>query len=258
MKDKIIKSENSEQVIDQIRVAPGLSFFKNKLLKKYGLREYYDINKPCIFNGVYTMDDYLSVIKHKGHKTIVWCGSDAQALNKTLLEKAGNVRHIAKSKFVSNTLTKKGIEHILLPITPTTPVKNYKKKGENIYFYKGIDRNKYGGVLVDEIKKRTNYNIIEASHNTFKPDELEKVYESCFIGLRLTKHEGLPNTVLEMGLMGRKCLHNGNTPNSLNYESVDDIIKHIDNEYSKRNENSEKVVDDVYDFLNIDKEWLKV
>ena len=258
MKDKIIESENSEQVIDQIRVAPGLSFFKNKLLKKYGLREYYDINKPCIFNGVYTMDDYLSVIKHKGHKTIVWCGSDAQALNKSLIDKAGNIRHIAKSKFVSNTLTKKGIKHILLPITPTTPVKNYKKKGENIYFYKGIDRNKYGGVLVDEIKKRTNYNIIEASHNTFKPDELEKVYESCFIGLRLTKHDGLPNTVLEMGLMGRKCLHNGNTPNSLNYESVDDIIKHIDNEFSKRNENSEKVVDDVYDFLNIDKEWLKI
>ena len=117
---------------------------------------------------------------------------------------------------------------------------------------------RYSKMLVDEIKKRTNYNIIETNSKTYNVIELEKIYESCFIGLRLTKHDGLPNTVLEMGLMGRKCLHNGNTPNSLNYESVDDIIKHIDAEYSKRHENSENVVDDVYDFLNIGEEWLKV
>ena len=54
------------------------------------------------------------------------------------------------------------------------------------------------------------------------------------MGLRLTNIDGLPNTVLEMGLMGRHCIHNGNTPNSLNYKSVEDIINHINNEYNNR------------------------
>lgn len=246
-------------MINQMCVSPNVIFFKDKLLKKYGLKDYSDVNSPCVFNGLYTPNDYMKLINHKSDKTIVWCGTDATLLNKNLLKKAGEVRHIAKSKFISETLTKNNIPHILLPITPTTPVKNYKgKKGENIYFYKGNDRDRYGGRLVDEIKKHTKYNIIEANHKTYNPNDLEKIYESCFIGLRLTKHDGLPNTVLEMGLMGRNCVHNGNTPNSLNYSGVDDIIKHINNEYAKRDENSEKVVDGVYDFLNIDNEWLKI
>ena len=250
---------NGVKRIEQMRVAPGLKFFKEKLLKKYSLKDYVDVNKPCIFNGLYTTQDYMSLINHKSHKTVVWCGSDAQHMNKNLIDRAGKIRHIAKSKFISETLTKQGIPHIVLPITPTSSIKNYKeKKGENIYFYRGENRVKYGGDLVDVIKKRTNYNIIEADSKTFKKDELNSVYESSFIGLRLTKHDGLPNTVLELGLMGRNCIHNGNTPNSLNYKTVDDIITHIDNEFKNRNENSESVVDDVYNFLNINSNWLDV
>ena len=100
------------------------------------------------------MQDYMSLINHKSHKTVVWCGSDAQYLNKDLIQQAGKIRHIAKSKFISETLDKHNIPHILLPVTPTSPVKNYlPKKGENIYFYHGEDRKKYGGDLVDIIKK---------------------------------------------------------------------------------------------------------
>jgi hypothetical protein len=250
---------NGVTTIEQMRVAPGLSFFKEKLLKKYGLKDYTDVNKACVFNGLYTMQDYMSLINHKSHKTVVWCGSDAQHMNKNLIKQAGKIRHIAKSKFISETLTKQGIPHIVLPITPTSPVKNYKeKKGENIYFYRGENRKKYGGDLVDIIKERTNYNIIEADSKTFNEGELNSVYESCFMGLRLTKHDGLPNTVLELGLMGRNCVHNGNTPNSLNYGTVEDIISHIDNEYNKKNDNSEGVVDDVYNFLDINSDWLNV
>jgi len=255
MEEKI----NTPTTIEQMRVAPGLSFFKEKLLKKYGLKDYSDINKPCIFNGLYTMQDYMSLINHKSHKTVVWCGSDAQYLNKDLIQQAGKIRHIAKSKFISETLNKHNIPHILLPVTPTSPVKNYlPEKGENIYFYHGEDRKKYGGDLVDIIKEKTDYNIIEASSGTYSESELQDVYKSCFMGLRLTKHDGLPNTVLEMGLMGRHCVHNGNTPNSLNYKSVEDIINHIENEYNNRNKNSENIVDEVYDFLNINSNWLDV
>ena len=250
---------NNPVTIEQMRVAPGLNFFKEKLLKKYKLKEYKDINKPCIFNGMYTIQDYHALINHKSHKTIVWCGSDAQFLNKELISRAGKIRHIAKSKFISETLDKQDIPHILLPITPTIANKNYKeKKGKNIYFYSGEDRVKYGGDLVDIIKEKTNYNIIEANAKTFNEKELEKIYEDCFMGLRLTKHDGLPNTVLELGLMGRHCVHNGNTPNSLNYTTVEDIITHIDNEYNKRNVSSENIVNNVYDFLKINNDWLDV
>lgn len=248
-------------MIEQLCISNSVIFFKEKLLKKYNLKEYTNKNKPCIFNGLYNQQDYIKLIQHNSHKTVVWCGTDATMINKNfknLLSRAGEIRHIAKSKFVSETLSKHGIKHILLPITPTIPIKNYKPKGENIYFYSGNNKKKYGGDFVDQIKKITKYKIIETNKNTYKSKELEKIYESCFLGLRLTKHDGLPNTVLEMGLMGRNCIHNGNTPNSIGYKTLDDIIEIIDSEYEKRNENSEKIVDDVYDFLNISDEWLKI
>ena len=112
--------------------------------------------------------------------------------------------------------------------------------------------------FVDIIKKRTKHKIIEANHTTYKPDQLDEIYKSCFLGLRLTKHDGLPNTVLELGLMGRNCIHNGNIPNCLNYNTVEDIIQIINEEYKKREIKSKNIVDDVYDFLNIDNNWLKV
>lgn len=246
--------------IKQMYVSQAVSFFKQKLLEKYNLISYRDRKKPVIFNGLYTPSDYHKLIKHKSHKTVIWCGTDAMRIKKHhhLLKKAGTVRHIAKSTFISKTLDKYNIKHIILPITPSSLSKNYKEKGECIYSYTGNNRLFYGGNLIDQIKGKVKYKIIEAARSTFTSDKVYEIYEKCFMGLRLTKHDGLPNTVLEMGLMGRSCVHNGNIPNALPYTNLQSIIDHINDEYKRRHENSEDLVDKVYEFLNIGEEWLNI
>ena len=67
---------------------------------------------------------------------------------------------------------------------------------------------------------------------------MPQLYSRCFIGLRLTKHDGNANMVQEMEAMNIPVIHNS-SDYGLKWNSVDDIISHI-----KKNK--------FYDFYNDD------
>ena len=247
--------------VKQIRVSGSVAPFREKMMSKYNLLEYNDKNSPAVFFGLYNDTDYTAAESHKSHIIVVWCGTDALKLEKfkDRVKKLKNVVHIAMSEFISNTLNKYGIKHKILPITPTKLIKNRKDRGNKVYFYTSkTDRLKYGGDLLEEVKKRIPFEVVEGYHGKFNKEELEKVYEDTFIGLRLTKHDGLPNTVVELGLMGRKCVYNGNLTNSLPYKNIDDIVNHIFFEYKNRMNDNTDIVDNIYDELTIDDSWLNL
>lgn len=228
------------------------------MIEKYDLNPYKYDDIPTIFFGLYNIMDYKEFELHRGKAIIIWCGTDVLKIEKfkEFIPKIKTVTNIAISKFISDDLKKLNIRHKLIPITPTKNIKNLKPKGENIFFYGGLDNKFYGGDIVERIKNKIPYKIIIAKHNTYTKEELELIYESCFLGLRLTKHDGLPNTVCELGLMGRMCLYNGDLPNSISYINDDDIIQKIKLEYQNRNKDNTEIVDKMYDFLNIDNNWL--
>jgi len=240
----------------------SLSFFKEKLIKKYNLHEYVNVYKPVIFFGMYNNRDFLRAKNHKSHATIVWCGSDSLIYlpkNYKNIKALNNTRHIAMSEFISNDLKQFDIEHIVIPVTPTIPIKNRKNRGENIYAYVDKQRTKkYGFNLMAEIQEKSKKNIIIADATTYRKKELDEVYESCFLGLRLTKHDGLPNTVLELGLMGRNCIYNGQLPNAIPYTNLDDIVSTIQKEYDQRHMENQFIVDATFNYLNIGDKWLFV
>ena len=74
----------------------------------------------------------------------------------------------------------------------------------------------------------------------------------------MTQHDGVPTTGYELGLMGRRIIHNGNQPNCLNYKNVDDIVKHINNEYEHRNEDNSMIANKMRKFLDVGDFWLYV
>ena len=264
-KDRVAKgilyrnfNEDKRERIKQIRVSSGVKFFAEKLKKKYNLQDYTNINEPVIFNGMYSERDYIDAVNHKGHLTIVWCGSDALNLKKyqKYLPQLLKARHIAKSEFISEDLKKLNIPHIILPITPTEIIKNIQPRGDKIYIYSTTSKNNYGYNMLGEIKEKTGLEIIETTYNKYTPEELKEVYKQCFIGLRLTKHDGLPNTVVELGLMGRRSIYNGKLPSAIPYKDVDDIVRIIKNEYKNRHINNSLIVEEMYNYLNIDESWL--
>tara|TARA_B100001093_G_scaffold520232_1_gene613835 strand:- start:12055 stop:13989 length:1935 start_codon:yes stop_codon:yes gene_type:complete len=243
--------------IKQIKISKNVSFFSDKIKEKYKLNDYTNIYEPVLFFGLYNINDYNAIYNHKGPIVILWTGTDSLYINEkielkkhaTRISKIG--RHIAISESVQKRLKNVGIYSEFIPITPTKIIKNTHPKGDFVYFYgKG---SKYGEELIPEIEKRISYKIIKTKPNSFSSEELEKIYKKCFIGLRLTPEDGLSNTVIELGLMGRKVIYNCNSlPNSIKYSNIDDIVKLINDEYKKKDNNNdiELIANNMVNYFN--------
>ena len=245
-------------------VSRGVRFFKKKFLLKYNLSNYSDKaddREPLVMFGLYYPEDYSLYRRYKGEVIVVWCGNDARSkLNRrtAALVKSRTARHIAMGKFISNSLRKFGIVNHILPVCPTILKKCPVPRGDKLYFYGGSNPKFYGDKYLPEIKKRTGLEIIKTDSATYTSDELQKIYAQCFLGLRLTTHDGLPNTVVELGLMGRRSIYNGGTPHSIPWTGIDDICESIMKEYNERKEDNTKIADDWEKYLNINNKWMCV
>jgi len=221
--------------INRCKLNNDQSIFKS-LLKRYDLKRYKystDKNKPCVFYGLYATDiDKFQ--RHKSLIVLVWRGTDATHKDRVkLAKKKTNVKHIAISSFVQQDLDAFSIKYKKIPIT-STDISSFHPCaiGDEIYVYVPKKRREFfGSHIIDELKSKCKFkiNVVESS-GQYSREELKKVYERCFIGLRLTPHDGLPNQVVEMGLMGRKNIYNGDTPNAISWKNVDDILDTIDRE----------------------------
>lgn len=257
------KKNDYNSNIFQLRCSQSVCFFEEMMRDKFNLTKYTDINKPALFFGMYTSTDYKALDSHKGKAIVVWCGGDGKKLHRNLSEAGesfNNARHIVLSDFLKDDLEKCNIKCELLPITPTSLEVNAEPRGDSIYIYIGGHNceDPYGLNYVSEIEKRTGLNVIVAFKDSYTREQLLKVYKNCFIGLRLTKHDGLPNTVIEMGLMGRRCLYNGGTPNAIKWNDIDDICESIMKEYNNRHiDDVQQVHDAVFDFVNIGTKWMQ-
>jgi hypothetical protein len=248
--------------ITQAYVSESLSGFRNKFLAKYQLNQISDTSMPAVFFGMYRPEDLRKIAEHQAPTILIWGGTDALKSSRYSedLLKIKSIKHIAISNFISESLKINQIESQLLHITPTFLIKNQKPRGENLYFYHGTHgpdtRNFYGGEIIDQLKERIPFKIIECTKDSHAAEDLNKVYESCFLGLRFTKHDGLPNTLCELGLMGRRCIHNGALPNAIAFNNIEDIIENIFLEYQNKDQDNTMLVNQVYDYLNIGDSWL--
>jgi len=267
IKNYKLKIDNSKKMIkkqrvNQIYVSTAVSHFKKQLLEKYKLNNYNDINEPSIFNGLYNKFDLDAIKNHKGKKIIVWCGNDANKLSTTKrfledIKKLNDTNHIAKSIFIQKSLSSVGIVSELLPITPTTAKKNVELLGKEVYFYGKLE--KHGAKYINEIQKKIPFKIIHIDSPTkLSKKELYEIYKNCFIGVRLTTHDGLSNTVIELGLMGRRCVHNSDLPNTIPWKNLDDVVDAIMKESKRDNSDNEIIADSIVEYLDINDDWLYI
>lgn len=225
----------------------------------YNLSKYTDSEKPLIIFGMYRQRDLDILLNHNSDITLVWQGCDGRDLTDEWAEliKSKNVKHYAISHWISDSLTAKGIEHELVPISATKPKLSIKPNGDAIYIYSSDlspeSGDYHGDYFIDEIKQRTGLEVIRATINTYSKKDLFRIYEKCFINLRLTKYDGCPNTNLEMGLMGRKSIFNGGIPHSIKWDNIDDICESIMKEYETRHEDNSQVAYDIQKYIQHDR-----
>lgn len=221
---------------------------------RYGLDDYTDSLKPLVIFGMYNRKDYKVLCRHKGEVIVVWQGMDAKYIPTDWHEKLKSVKNIAISKWISDSLLNYNIHHSIKYISATKPIANNYKNGDAVYFYSSNlsqdSANYHGEYMLNEIRERTGLEIIRATYSTFSKDELQEVYKRCFLNLRLTQYDGCPNTNLEMGLMGRKSIFNGNLPHSIKWKTVDDICESIMREYRHRHQDNLHITNDFLNFIN--------
>lgn len=259
-------------VFENIYISYDIIFFKDLILKTYpNLKFGYVPNKPMIFFGMYRQKEMQLVLQHKHKCLIIWGGTDAlRFLNKgnqalyPFFRNTTKIYHIAQSKWISDDLKKINMSHKLLPWYSLVK-SNFTctEKGKCIYIY--LPTRFYGANIFNALKKRLNgkYEFIIGGGNLrtekrIPYHKMPEIYSRCFIGLRLVPHDGLGSTVQELGLMGIKCVHNGNSPSALNYKGIDDIIKHIENEAKTIGSKDEELAKKVDKYLNIDSSFFKV
>ncbi len=152
---------------------------------------------------------------------------------------------------VYDTLQSYGIDSVIKRYSATiaTQWKN-SPMGDSIYWYYGIGAESfYGSELIEQIEQQIDIPIIKAHLGSFSKKQLHDIYSQCFINLRLTPHDGCPNSNLQMGLMGRKSVYNGDLPYSLKWDSVEDIIAHIKREYRNRNKPNHHISSEFFTFV---------
>jgi hypothetical protein len=76
------------------------------------------------------------------------------------------------------------------------------------------------------------------------------------MGMRLIKHDGISNTVIELGLMGRRCFWNETSPNAIPWDSVSGIAARVIEESKLIGSTNTAIADATRNFINIGDSWL--
>lgn len=244
-----------------------LQFFAKSVLRKYGLQWYHDIRKPAIFWGCYPASQ-RKVVSHLGLSVIVWRGSDAARLkhNPSFIQwckdRPEKIKHIAISNFIAKDLDDAGLFYRELPLSSMDMSTVFlSPRGPFLYAYVGNpesgNTSPYKKELCQEVSKKTHIPLILANVKSFKREQLIKnIYPQTFLGLRLIDHDGLSNSVCELGMAGRNVVYNGSTPNALPYRDTQDIIEIVKSEHALRNEDNSLIRQRMVEFLDVGNEWL--
>lgn len=291
--DKDFEGEHDTSTVRQIYINPILNLsFGHDIISRYGLTHYHNPREPSFFFGLLSDDDLHVLQKHKSTKIIIWIGGDinydinrTEGQTKTLRKRLNSIlqvpdlKHISISSFIGASLDKLKLSYKSVPFMGFDPNK-YKPvaKGPCIYLYTSIGNEKYYGedLYLQVMKRYPDIKFIitccivfkDKTPNTTKypghkiqyyPKDVlvNEIYPQCFVGLRLTDHDGLAGTVQELGLMGIKSIHNGSSPSSLNYKNIDDICDHIDRERESIGKIDTEMANAVYDYLTIPDEVFK-
>ena len=239
----------------QAHISQSLEGLELGLIEKYGLMPYVDCKDECVFFGMYREEDFDKIIlQHPSRSAIVWFGSDALNLPFEWTDYIKQTTNIAVSKQVQSTLQQKGIYSIYRPINAVIPSQfTNVPNGDNLFWYYGNAPEFYGLELIEEIGQRLSIPIVRVGYNALSKDALINVYKQCFLNLRLTPHDGCPNTNIEMGLMGRKSIYNGDLPCSIKWDSIDSICNTIEFEYQNRKNDNTNISEQFINFTQYER-----
>ena len=252
--------------INQIRFSRNVKFFTDRMMQKFSLLPYTDTTIPVVMYGIYNVDDFSFYQTHKPAIIVLWRGTDAKILDKEkarIILSKKNVRHYAGSQIVKQSLTKWGIRAEIKPITSTSLNIQPELKGDCVYCYicsnNPLMSDKYKYNDLKKIAGSLPYNFVFTTQRQYNFKDLTDIYRKCFVGVRLLDHDGMSNSILEMGLMGRRTISNSGLPHTIRWKSITDVIQAINTQYKQRKLDDYKTISrDYRKLIDIGDSWLQI
>lgn len=254
----------------QCFLSESVKFFRPVYDGRFGLtcvnETGYDPTAPCVFLGIYRTEDLARFFNHQGKRIILWFGADAQKLDvvKTI-SLVDKVKHISTSCYIDHVLKSIGVDPFYTPLPMTIPERWVNPNappaalGNKVYCY--APNEVYGRSLAKEVAKNINFEmLLTDSCKHYAPEELKKMYEQSFIGIRLRDFDGIAASVQEMGLMGRRSVWNGQTPSAIKWNTLEDVVTAINNEAFRIGKSlpAVEVSKQVQSWICNDDSWLEV
>jgi hypothetical protein len=212
--------------------SPWSDFWGPQIQKKYGFERYTgcmsDRRNPVVVFGCYGGGVKRAITKMKGLVVIIWSGGDSVRLHEEpeFIEycklNKHRVFHIAHSHWIQVDLKHWGLDYIDKVILPAdlSGFKFEPHEGKSVYHY-GTHQRKwyYGTHILEKLEQkwRGNPRIYKTVQDSFSRDDLYRIYKDSFVGVRLTEHDNMAISVIEMGLMGRRSIFNGDVPCAIPY-----------------------------------------
>jgi hypothetical protein len=215
-------------MIEQVRFAGAVSFFRDKFSSRWNLQDLTDTNAPALFIGVYNQDDIDAVNAHQGFKVLMithilpHCFNSLSPANLWIMRGNNMPCDVDQTKYKVKSVN--------------VQMKDYSKfkptvLGDKIYCYLGdwAQKDYYKYSLAEQLKSLVKHEFIYGFIDKSKPETLtdeyliNEIYAKCFVNLQMSTHGGRVGAI-EMGYMGR---------NTIFSSSVDEIVKRINLESSK-------------------------
>lgn len=214
-----------------------VTHFGPQMLKKYGFNGYYspyskhERKIPIVVFGCYGKGTKHDIMNHRGLCVIVWSGSDSTRLHEYgefvhyLKDHEDTIFHIAHSHWIQTDLDHWGIKYIDRVVFPVdlSRFKFEEQTGTKVYHYGSKQREWfYGSHLMRKLRDRWAKpqhlpKVIITEAGGYNQEELYEIYKDCFVGVRLTEHDNMALSCVELGLMGRRSIFNGNIPCAISY-----------------------------------------
>ena len=206
-------------------------------MKRWGFREYDNINEPVLFFGVLHSQEKIQ--NHQGFKLILSAGP-GDTINWNYLTNRKNLFVAIFEKPGTYSFPEGVVVKYILP-----EIKDFSKfqpnvLGDKIYFYSGFGQPSLPQFL-NTLQKVIDYEIISTFHDTpssFYDEEYlkETYYDKTFLNIQLGSCGGM-TTVRELGLMGRHTLMNTSYYSHFNgllsYATMEYLINIINKEAKK-------------------------
>jgi hypothetical protein len=235
----------------------AMSYFgeklQNKLKLDYVELENINTEDEVFWFGVYSVEDFETLLKTENKINLHWCGTDAFwcGANGYLEKLTGkkNIYYSCASRMIRDYLSRYGIGAVFAPTFSGDMSKikysprDYSGKldvlvyepGKALYMPNEMVEvaNRLPNVQFhwfgcpEDVFKGLPSNI--KNHGRLKWGNVLKLMKKCQIFIRYTEHDGFPNTVIEAVLSGMSVITNHQFPFTYRVNEVEDIVQAIRN-----------------------------